>query len=242
MSFGNIVGQLLQNMSSQSHSRLERTTSSEGLGGLMDIAQNFLSNKQAGNMTGGQASGLGALAGALLGGGSSAATGALGGSAMAILGTLAVSALQNWQNNTPASAAGPASEAPQSLPQEQIEALAAPQTERLMIKAMITAAKADGQLDQKEMDNIFGKIGADGITDEERRLVMEELGRPMDLQALVSMVPNEAVAAQVYAASLFAIDIDTEAERAYLRQLAQALKLDGGTVSRLHELTGSPMA
>lgn len=240
MSFGNIVGQLLQGMSSQSHSRLERTASPEGLGGLMDIAQKFLSNKQASGMTGGQIGGLGALAGALLGSGGGAAKGALGGSAMAILGTLAVSALQGRQN-TPASPANLTSGA-QPLPQEQIETLAAPQTEQLMIRAMITAAKADGQLDQKEMDNIFGKIGVDGITDEERQLVMDELNRPMDLQALVSAVPNKTVAAQVYAASLFAIDIDTEAERAYLRQLAQALGLDGGTVSRLHEMTSSPVA
>ncbi|ADE13461.1 protein of unknown function DUF533 [Nitrosococcus halophilus Nc 4] len=238
MSFGNIVGRLLQGMAGQSRSRLEHTASSQGLGGLMDIAQDFLSNKQAGGMTGGQLGSLGALAGALLGGGGSAAKGAAGGSAMAILGALAAKALQNKQNAQPSSTN--LTSGAQPLPQEEMEALTAPQTERLVIRAMITAAKSDGQLDQKEMDSIFGKINTDGVTDEERRLVMDELSRPMDLQALVSSVPNEAVAAELYAASLFAIDIDTEAERIYLRQLAQALELDAGTVARLHQLTGSP--
>jgi uncharacterized membrane protein YebE (DUF533 family) len=189
-------------------------------------------------MTGGQLGGLGALAGALLGGGGGAVKGAVGGSAMAILGALAASALQN-RGNVQDSATNLIS-GPQSLPQEQIETLTSPKAEQLMMRAMVTAAKADGQLDQKEMDNILGKISTDGVTNEERQLVMDELSRPMDLQALVSAVPNQAAAAEVYAASLFAIDIDTDAERAYLRQLAQALRLDAGTVSRLHELTGSP--
>ena len=47
------------------------------------------------------------------------------------------------------------------------------------------------------------------------------------------------VAAEVYAASLLAIELDTPAEAAYLRQLAQALRLDGATLSRLHEITGA---
>jgi hypothetical protein len=36
------------------------------------------------------------------------------------------------------------------------------------------------------------------------------------------------------------MDIDTEAEVAYLRRLATELDLDAATVTRLHELTGGP--
>ncbi len=240
MSFANIVGKLLQGMTGESHSRLEHTVKSQDSGRLMDLAQEFLSKKQASGMTGGQLGSLGALAGALLGGGGKATKGAIGGGAMAILGALAASALQNKHNtHTPAPSTSPSSGA-QLLSQAQAETLTSPESERLMIRAMITAAKADGQLDQKEIDTLFGKIGAQGIIPEERQFVMDELSRPMDLQALVSAVPNQAVAAEVYAASLFAIDIDTEAERDYLRQLAAALGLDAATVSRLHEMTGSP--
>jgi uncharacterized membrane protein YebE (DUF533 family) len=46
------------------------------------------------------------------------------------------------------------------------------------------------------------------------------------------------MAAEVYAASLFAIDVDTPAERQYLRQLAQGLGLDEGAVQRLHLMLG----
>ncbi len=82
-------------------------------------------------------------------------------------------------------------------------------------------------------------MGADGLSEEEKQFLIAELRRPLDLAALVAEVPNEMVAAEVYAASLLAIDLDTPAEAAYLRQLAQALRLDGATLSRLHEITGA---
>lgn len=267
MSLGNVIGQLLQQgMANQSRSKLEHAVGPQGLGGtsggtleqmlggllggrtgernasggmldgLMNTAKDFLGNQQAGGLTGGQMGGIGALAGALLGGGGGAAKGAIGGSAMAILGALAIKALQNRGN----AASMHGSSAIESLPQQQLETLAAPETEQLLVRAMITAAKADGQISRQEMDKILGKIGSDGVTDEERQLVITELSRPMDLQGLISEVPNKTVAAEVYAASLLAIDIDTQAERGYLQQLAQALNLDAETVDRLHQMTGSP--
>lgn len=207
-----------------------------GLGSLIGLAETFLGNKQAGNLTGGQLGGLGAIAGALLGGGGKSVKGALGGSAMAILGALAVNALQGRLGGGGATSGA---QAP-SLPAEQLQALADPATERLIARAMIAAAKADGQVDEQEMERIAGKIGTDGITPEERQMVLDELRRPLDLNALVADVPNPVVAAEVYGASLLAIDIDTEAEAAYLGQLARALGLDPATVARLHELTGAP--
>jgi len=198
-------------------------------------AGGHLGSKQAGNLTGGQLGGLGAIAGALLGGGGKSVKGALGGSAMAILGALAVNALQG---RLAGAAATPAQA--QEIAAEQLQALADPATERLIVRAMISAAKADGQVDEQEMERIAGKIGTDGITPEERQLVLEELRRPLDLGALVADVQNPVVAAEVYGASLLAINVDTEAEVAYLNQLARALGLDAATVARLHELTGAP--
>lgn len=115
------------------------------------------------------------------------------------------------------------------------------ETEKLVLSAMINAAKADGQLDQQEMDKILGKASTDGISDDERKFIQGELSKPFDLQKLVSAVPNQVVGAQVYAASLFAIDINTDAEKNYLRNLAQALELDAETIARLHEMTGAPL-
>jgi uncharacterized membrane protein YebE (DUF533 family) len=284
MSFGNLIGQLLQqgmagqtqtrgrlqNAASQSGGGLDQMLGSllggggaqgapsssgsaaptsagvgagGGFGGLADMAKDFLGNKQAGGMSGAQVGGLGALVGAVLGGGSGATKGALGGGAMAILGTLALTALKNYQGGGTAAAGAPSPAQgvvePPATP-EEVEAMTKPETERLLLKAMIAAAKADGEVDQSEMQRLVGRIDDDGITQEERQFVIDEMTRPLDVQDIASEVRTPAVAAEVYAASILAIDIDTDAERQYLRSLAQALHLDAGTVQRLHQLTGAP--
>jgi uncharacterized membrane protein YebE (DUF533 family) len=209
MSFGNMIGELLQQgMSSQSRSRLERAVGPRGLGGSGSGGL----EQMLGSLLGGQSGGRGS---------SGSGLGGLMDTARDFLGNKQAGGMTGGQLGG-------------------IEALTAPETERLIIRAMIAAAKADGQISQQEMDAILGKIGTEGVTDEERQLVIAELGRPVDIRALAAEVPNEAVAAEVYAASLLAIDIDTEAERDYLRQLAQALGLDAETVAQLHEMTGSP--
>lgn len=215
---------------------------SGGLGDLASRAGGFLGGRQAGGMTGGQFGGLGALAGALLGGGGGAARGALGGSAMAVLGAMALKALQNRNQHQGAREAVSADEtAAPSFSQEDLQSMVTPQVQALLVRAMISAAKADGQIDETELQRIMGKIGDDGVTDDERRQIADELARPLDLQGLIAAVPDEKVAAQVYGASLLAIDADTEGEKNYLRQLAQGLGLDAAVVRGLHEMSGAPM-
>ena len=50
-------------------------------------------------------------------------------------------------------------------------------------------------------------------------------------------IKSPSQAAEIYAASLLAIDVDTEQERQYLSQLAQAMRIDPVTVARLHAFT-----
>ena len=209
------------------------------LGGLAEAAKAFLGQPQAGGLSGAQLGGLGAIAGALLGGGGGAVRGAAGGGAMAILGTLALAAVQN------ARAGGPAVPGAQlaagAVPlQADVAAVASNDGEQLALRAMIAAAKADGQIDQAEMDRILGHLKVDEVTEAERRFVLEEIRKPLDPAELAKDVRNPAQAAEVYAASLLAIDIDSEAEREYLRELASALRLDSGVVTFLHQTTGAP--
>jgi uncharacterized membrane protein YebE (DUF533 family) len=48
------------------------------------------------------------------------------------------------------------------------------------------------------------------------------------------------VAAQIYAASLLAIQVDTQEERDYLRVLAGKLGLEPAVVAQLHGALGAP--
>lgn len=199
-------------------------------GGFADRASDFLKKDQVGNLSGAQIGGIGAVAGALLGGGLG---GAARGGAMAVLGTLALSALKNAQ----ARRAGQSE--PASVEAHELKAVTGPENEELLLTAMISAAKADGTIDQGEMQKIIGRISQDSVTPEEKQFVLDQMAAPLDIEALAARVTSPAQAAQVYAASLLAINSDTDAERAYLAQLAQALQLDADTVAQLHNMTGA---
>lgn len=108
----------------------------------------------------------------------------------------------------------------------------------LTLRAMINAAKADGRIDENETQRIVGKLKEDGITDEEQRFVIEEMRKPMDTDGIARAVPNRQVAAQIYAASLLAIEVDTKSEQRYMEELADKLELDKRVVSYLHRAVG----
>lgn len=207
-----------------------------GLGSLLELAAGALGGRNAGGARTGSAGGLGDLAGVLLGGGTpGSGRTSQGGNGMALLGTLALAAFRHWQQSQNASAA---MATPEIGPQ-QMAALTSPGTERLILSAMISAAKADGKVDDEEIQRIVGKIDSDGVSPEERQFIVEELRKAPDLRSLVAEVPNQLIGAEVYAASLLAISLDSEAERTYLRTLAQMLQLDQRAVERLHSLTGA---
>lgn len=262
MSFGNILGQVLQNgLGGQRQTRGRVDTSARNLdqagGGLGDIfkqlqgavqgggasssraggasglaeaARTFLGKEQAGGMTGGQIGGIGAAAGALLGGGLG---GAARGGALAILGTLAIGALRKSQEGGSASGQN-------AISDHEVATLTSPETEKLLLRAMISAANADGRIDPTEMRNILGKLDDASVTEAERETVLAEMDRPLTAQEVAAQVDSRAQAAEVYAAALIAIDVNTDAERAYLRQLAHALNLDTATIAHLHDMTGAP--
>lgn len=185
--------------------------------------------------------GMGALAGSLLGGGTKSVKGAVGGGALAMLGAMAFKAYQNNQQQT--------NQQPMDSKTQLMSGMREPETAEekeevhsmvlLILKAMINAAKADGHIDDEEMDKIVGKAKEDGMSDEEQSFIMEEINKPMDTQGLIAAVSNPQVAAQIYTASLLAIEIDTDEEREYLKELASGLGLSENVVSYLHSSVGA---
>jgi len=217
-------------------------TGGGGLGGLGDMLGGLVGSATGAVKRGDPMAigGLGALAGAVLGGGSMSS--ALKGGGMALLGTLAVSALRNWNKGEapPASAEEFAREAPVGVrpPANATEEQQLQDNALVVLKAMINAAKADGEIDGTEMQRIVGKLNKDGISDEERSFLETEMRKPLDLHGLVSQVTSPELAVQVYAASLLAIEVDTTAERDYLRRLAEGLGLNQQTLDNVHDLLG----
>lgn len=205
-----------------------------GAGDILDKAKDLLAKRDK-RMIGG----LGAALGVLLGGG---IKGGIGGALMAILGTAAYDALNKGKTIQEKMANQREQDLPVGMrPPETVEEAEALESRAVLsLKAMLAAAKADGQIDQRERDRILDKLKDAGADDETRRFVAEEAATPLDIDALVREVPDEQAAAQVYAASLLAINVDTPAERAYLRDLATKLRLNDQAVASLHNVLGVP--
>ncbi|GGH29717.1 Uncharacterized membrane protein YebE, DUF533 family [Cribrihabitans marinus] len=109
---------------------------------------------------------------------------------------------------------------------------------KLMLRAMIQAAKADGQIDPQEKAAILDQLG-DDISAEERAFVQAELDAPVDVMGLAADA-GAPMKAQIYATSLAAIRVDNANEAAYLRQLATALGLSDADRDQIHAHMGVP--
>ena len=108
------------------------------------------------------------------------------------------------------------------------------QLRHALVRAMIGAAKADGRIDPEERQRIQAQIEALGLSGEMRDFVRDELAAPLDLDAIVAPAVCEETAAEIYAASLMAIDRTRAAEQAYLTLLAARLELAPGLVDHLN--------
>lgn len=229
--FGSLIGQTLG-----------RAGQGQGQGGAFGSLVGGLAGK-AGGMLGDATSavkrgnplaigGLAALAGALLGGGGDAVKGAVGGGLLAVLGGLAMNVLKQQG----------AGGAPLGLraPQDSGEETALEQRATLLIRAMVAAAKADGEIDAAERSRIAGRVQEVGAGAEALDFLMAEMQRPQDLPALAGAVRSPEEAVEVYAASLLAIQVDTAAEVEYLNRLAQAVGLERQVVAQIHAALGAP--
>lgn len=207
-------------------------------------------NKLVGQlMQGGFGSGLaggvlgGAVAGALAGGkGKKLASGALKLGGMALVAGVAWQAWQTYQRQQAGPGApGPITlpETPAALPPAVQESVANPRHGLAVLRAMIAAAKCDGMIDAAEQQKIFSQLGQQGLSAEDKAFLLEELGRPLDLDSIVNSASDPLVAAEVYAASRLVIAEASPAETAYLGLLAARLQLDPALVRQLDQATAA---
>jgi uncharacterized membrane protein YebE (DUF533 family) len=197
---------------------------------------------QAGRAVGGNRNlaigGLGALAGVLLGGRrglGGAVRGGLGGGVMALLGAMAYQSLKNR--------GGQIGRVPLGLaaPQTEAERAELARNSELVLKAMINAAKADGRVEQSEIQRILGRVQESGADAQALEFLAAELKKPMETAVLVEAARGKLeLAAQLYSASLLAIEVDTPEEKQYLQELASALGLEPEVTQRIHQELGLP--
>lgn len=239
-----ILDMLMQSGMGKSQQRLERTASASNP--LLEAAASML---QGG---GGGAGGLGGMLSQVLGGGSSSDGGALGnvlgsllgggggqaaggGIAGGLIGSLAKAAMSQLAGAGGGQAAASGFDLSRYAAGQVDSKRNDDERALVMIRAMLTAAKSDGQIDSGEQERILGKLNDAGASQEMRQFVQDELRKPVDIDGLAREVDSPHMATEVYTASLFAIDVDTPGEQAYMNQLATKLGLPPTLVSQLHE-------
>ena len=160
--------------------------------------------------------------------GTRAGRGAAGGllklGSLAAIGGLAWKGYQKWQGGA------------ESV--KPIAELAGPEADRrsrLLLRAIIAAAKADGHIDEAEQQKIVALMERLDLDEDAFTLLQAELANPLDMAALAAEVDSPQIAAEVYMTSLLAVNSDQPEERRYLEELAQALGLEPDLVASLED-------
>jgi len=141
---------------------------------------------------------------------------------LAALGGVAYQAYKNWQG------------ADQNVrPVHELVGSDADTRSRLLLRAMVAAAKADGHIDADEQMRIEAEIEKMGLERVDVELLKDEIRRPLDTDALAAAVPDKEAAAEVYLLSRVIVDAQNDVEKAYLQELAWKLGLKPEEVDSL---------
>lgn len=212
----------------------------------MSLLGSLMGNNAVGGGIGGQ------LIGGLLGGGGgnpmqnrmgSGGSSGFGKKAMmGVLGGLAVTALMKYAKNRSAGQAQAAM--PSDFPETDdvmtntgYDDNEANSRAEILIRAMVNAAKADGQVDEQEQQNILERVG--NLGEEEAEFLRREMQSPLDTQGFIRSIPR-GMEQEVYAMSLMGIVLDESSEASYLAELADGMSLSADVCNNIHREAGAP--
>jgi uncharacterized membrane protein YebE (DUF533 family) len=106
-----------------------------------------------------------------------------------------------------------------------------------LIRAMVNAVRADGEMDSEEEQKILGKLGKP--SQEVITFIQNEFSQPLDVREFAWSIPL-GLEEKVYALSLSVMEVDARTEFAYLKDLAHGLRLPAATCQRIHQQLGAP--
>ena len=202
---------------------------------VLDVAKNSASKLETGNQTidsitkvGGGAA-LGGILSMILGRSGGASLAKLG--SLAVLGNLAYQAYQNYQKSQQSSQPNISENAFDVLnSSSHVDA------GELILRTMIAAAAADGEITEDEKQTIANEAGNNP---ELAQWLEQEIQNPISINEIARLVGNDtALASNVYlAARLVSKDLSRK-EIIFLADLAQALGLDDALVEQLEKQAG----
>ncbi len=109
---------------------------------------------------------------------------------------------------------------------------------RLLLRAMIAAARADGVVDRAERGAIAAQLDAAGLSATERDQVLADFDTPATVEQLSDAARDPILRAQLYAAAFAAAGEVSAEERAWLDRLALALKLQPAARKAIEDRLG----
>ncbi len=108
---------------------------------------------------------------------------------------------------------------------------------RVMLRAMLSAARSDGNIDAEEQANITKHLS--DLSAEDSEFIRAELDAPVDVDRVVRSVPS-GMEQQAYMMSVLAINLDSQAEAKYLDKLAKGLNISHQICNSIHSRLGVP--
>ncbi len=155
-------------------------------------------------------------------------------SALAGVGTLAWKAYQNYQSQSSTQSGGQTKDnVREGKPLEQLQGSDQEQRGLEILQAMIMAARADGHVDGEERAMLTQEIERLGPDDELHAWIQQQFNAPLDANALAQCADSPQASRELYVVSVAMIDEQNPMERAWLDQLAAALKLESPLAAEL---------
>lgn len=147
---------------------------------------------------------------------------------VAALGGLAYQMYNRWQaENNPTATVE--SNTPLLLPAPEQQPVL---SSEVLLKAMVAAAKADGHVDEQELNTIHTKVSELQLDQDLNDLLMNELTQPLSAKEVAALAQGDQQAGlELYLASALLLDKNQEAERVYLNDLQTALGLPDTVVA-----------
>ncbi len=163
---------------------------------------------------------------------------------LAAIGGIGWQAYQNWQaekmqdNQDAKDMANNA----KLIPINELDKDEANKRSQVLLKAMVAAAKADGHVNNKEITAIEEQIKKLGLSPEVAALLQAEINKPLDVKEVAALAEDQAMASEIYLVSAVVTDKENSMEKAYLGELAQALKLPDALVVELQNVKEESLA
>ncbi|WP_457577786.1 DUF533 domain-containing protein [Desulfomarina sp.] len=98
-----------------------------------------------------------------------------------------------------------------------------------MIQVIISAAYADGYVDEDEKKAILDQFGKAELSGKENEFLLEQIHNPKSIDELTENITDPAVCKAMYTLAVRSVPIDTPEERRWFDRFAEALALDEAT-------------